>query len=41
MVGVAGLPKGTDPGLEHLVDQVLAEVVEAVGGRAQQTKDEV
>lgn len=41
VVGVAGLPKGTDPGLEHLVDQVLAEVVEAVGGRAQQTKDEV
>lgn len=32
-VVVAGLPKGTDPGLDGLVEEILAEVVTAAGGR--------
>ncbi|GAA5166863.1 cytochrome c biogenesis protein ResB [Ornithinimicrobium tianjinense] len=33
-VTVAGLPKGTDPGLEELVERILAQTVTAAGGRA-------
>lgn len=32
-VVVAGLPKGTDAGLDELVEEILAEVVTATGGR--------
>lgn len=32
-VAVAGLPKGTDPGLEDLVEEIEAEIVSASGGR--------
>ncbi|MFK5688702.1 cytochrome c biogenesis protein ResB [Ornithinimicrobium sp. LYQ92] len=40
-VSVAGLPKGTDPGLEDLVEKVLADVVGAVGtGRPTAARDE-
>lgn len=37
---VAGLPKGTDPGLDDLVDQVLARIVSASGGRVVTDKDD-
>lgn len=33
VVDVAGLPKGTDPGLEGLVDEVLERLTEASGAR--------
>ncbi|MGD8149252.1 cytochrome c biogenesis protein ResB [Ornithinimicrobium sp. Y1694] len=32
-IGIAGLPKGTDPGLEDLVDQIMGRIVTATGGR--------
>ena len=32
-IEVAGLPKGTDPGLDDLVEEILDRVVEASGGR--------
>ncbi|MFB9731481.1 cytochrome c biogenesis protein ResB [Ornithinimicrobium kibberense] len=35
-ITVAALPKGTDPGLEDLADQVLDQIVQAAGGRATQ-----
>ncbi|MFK5647608.1 cytochrome c biogenesis protein ResB [Ornithinimicrobium sp. LYQ121] len=38
-VTVAGLPKGTDPGLDDLVDQVLERIVTASGGRVRTDKD--
>ena len=42
---VAGLPKGTDPGLEAVVEDVLARITQAVaphqsGTTVEQTKDE-
>ncbi|GAA1174805.1 cytochrome c biogenesis protein ResB [Ornithinimicrobium humiphilum] len=39
-VTVAGLPKGTDPGLEELVEQVLARTAAACGGRTGTDKDD-
>lgn len=35
-ITVAALPKGTDPGLEDLAEQVLDQIVDAAGGRATQ-----
>ncbi|MGC5582859.1 cytochrome c biogenesis protein ResB [Ornithinimicrobium sp. W1679] len=35
-ITVAALPKGTDPGLEDLVEQVLDQILDAAGGRATQ-----
>lgn len=37
---VAGLPKGTDPGLDDLVEQVLERVATASGGRVATDKDD-
>ena len=39
-VTVAGLPKGTDPGLDELVEQVLERVATASGGRVATDKDD-
>ena len=39
-VTVAGLPKGTDPGLDDLVEQVLERVATASGGRVATDKDD-
>lgn len=39
-VTVAGLPKGTDPGLDELVEQVLERIATASGGRVATDKDE-
>lgn len=39
-VTVAGLPKGTDPGLDDHVDQVLSRIVAASGGRVVTDKDD-
>ncbi len=38
-VTVAGLPKGTDPGLEELVDDVVERIADAGGGRVVTDKD--
>ncbi|WP_022920872.1 cytochrome c biogenesis protein ResB [Ornithinimicrobium pekingense] len=37
---VAGLPKGTDPGLDELVEQVLERIATASGGRVVTDKDD-
>ncbi len=39
-VTVAGLPKGTDPGLDDLVEQVLERIVTASGGPVATDKDD-
>jgi cytochrome c biogenesis protein len=39
-ITVAGLPKGTDPGLDELVEQVLERTVTATGGHVATDKDD-